>query len=188
MVWLGWSSVFVGDFAGVLLQMVVGGLSGTRTVGQWRVVVVSADNGGMTESYDGRDRPVVYEARAEFGPRRAGLGVRVLASVGGAAAVLVAAAGIAWGGSALWSVWDATPAGDAPAPLWFPPPPQVTTLPSDRQGSGGPAPVTHPPSTVDGRGGRVSAGPGTATTQREPEPSDDRGGGGGGRGRSPGGG
>jgi uncharacterized iron-regulated membrane protein len=148
----------------------------------------AADNSGMTDLYDSRDRPVVYETKAESGPRRARPHVRVVAGVAGAAAALAAATGIAWGGSALWSAMDTTTRGNAPAPLWFPPPPQVTAAPSDdhRARRDDPSRTHQQSSTVDNRGGHPTTTPETSTRLQQPEPTDDRSGSGG-RGRSPGG-
>lgn len=160
---------------------------GTRTEGHWYASGARADNSGMTDPHHTLERPIVYETKAELGPRRPRLHVPGIAGVAGAVAALAAATGIAWGGSALWTALDTPAEGAPPASLWFPPPPEVTITPSsghdatdDRPGSNTPTP------TVDDRDGRVTAPPATGTTRGGLLPTDDSGGGGG-RGRSPGG-
>lgn len=144
------------------------------------MTAVPTENPGMTDPYDNRDRPVVYETKAESGPRRPRWYGRALAGVGGTAAALAAATGIVLGGSALWSALDTTPPGNAPAPLWFPPPPQVTAPTSEEHHTTNspddPSEPRH--STVDSQE--------NASSRQVPEPGDDRSGSGG-RGRSPGG-
>lgn len=140
------------------------GMVGTRTEGHWYAGGVRADNPGMTELYENQDRPVVYETRAELGPRRARLQVRGIAGVSGVVAALVAATGIAWGGSALWTALDRPARGEAPAPLWFPPPPQVTVASPGDPGAGDDnSPGDPTSSTVDNRNDSETAAPTTVT-------------------------
>ncbi|HKN97530.1 MAG TPA: hypothetical protein VJX10_10470 [Pseudonocardiaceae bacterium] len=77
---------------------------------------------------DSRNRPVVFETRAEPGQHRVRPHLRVLAGASLVVAALGGAAAITFGGSALWSVVG-SPGGvsDTPAPLWIPPPRGVTT-------------------------------------------------------------
>lgn len=160
----------------------------------------------MTAPFDSEDRPVVFETKAESGPRRPRLHIRALATMTGTAAALAAATGIAFGGSALWSALDTKAANNVPAPLWIPPPPQVTAaLPenhpttatkddSPESTKDSPTTTHQPLSTVDSRGTRVTTTTQAASPPPAPQTSDDRGGssgrgggGGGGGGRSPGG-
>ncbi len=78
---------------------------------------------------DSRNRPVVFETSAEPTPRRLRRPVRVLAGATLVFASLAGAAGLAFGGSAVWSVVVPKDASNVPAPLWFPPPPAVSTAP-----------------------------------------------------------
>lgn len=104
-------------------------------------------------------RPVVFETRAGAGPRAPRRGRQVLGALAGAVVAAGAAAGIVWGGTAVWSLVDPGRTADAPAPLWIPPPPLVTA-------------VSAPPSDDN---------PHTSGS-RAPEPGDDHGGDRGGRG------
>ncbi|MEV0068226.1 hypothetical protein [Amycolatopsis sp. NPDC050768] len=124
-------------------------------------------------------RPVVFETRADAGPRAPRRGRQALGALAGAVVAAGAAAGIVWGGTAVWSLVDPGSTANAPAPLWIPPPPLVTavsTPPSDDNPHAGDNPGA-------GEGHR-----GENTTTRASEPGDDHGGGrggddGGGRGR-----
>jgi hypothetical protein len=75
---------------------------------------------------------------------------------------LVAAAGLVAGGTAVWSAFDPGAPGRSTAPLWFPPPENITPQSSK---------VT--PTPDDHGGGRTrTPGPTSSTT----EPGDDKGG------------
>lgn len=152
---------------------------------------------------DTRNRPVVFETRAEPGQHRLRPHARALAGATLVVAALGGAAGITFGGSALWSVVGGV---NDQAPLWVPPPPAVTTpqpqedhaATVDRDRSAITAPTsTHPSAThVPGADDppnhevtRHTVSSATAqartqapTSQSEPEPGDDhhRGAGGGG--------
>jgi hypothetical protein len=98
---------------------------------------------------DTRNRPVVFETRAEPGQHRLRPHVRMLAGATLVVAALAGAAGITFGGSALWSVLG-NPSGtsESPAPLWLPPPRGVTAprvdgaTTADRDGAAVTAPTT----------------------------------------------
>jgi hypothetical protein len=151
---------------------------------------------------DTRNRPVVFQTRAEPGAHRLRPHVRVLAGTTLVVAALAGAAGITFGGSALWSVLGNTSGSDnAPPPLWIPPPKGITAPHTDdHQPAVGrdAATLTEPPSTshhpsathVPGADDSThhdstthtvttapteqSGGGGSATTsQQEPEPGDD---------------
>ncbi|QRP49152.1 hypothetical protein [Amycolatopsis sp. FDAARGOS 1241] len=79
-------------------------------------------------------RPVVFETSADAGPRGPRRGRQVVGALAGAIVAAGAAAGIVWGGSAVWSLVEPGGTAGAPAPLWIPPPSPVTavaTAPSD---------------------------------------------------------
>jgi hypothetical protein len=117
----------------------------------------------MTQSSDdSRNRPVVLETRAEPGPRHLRKPVRVLASATLVVAALSGAAGLAFGGSAVWSVVGPQGGNNAPVPLWFAPPSPVTQIPvrardDDHRLS---TTTTNPahPTTTRGRGGEAEPG------------------------------
>src|ERR1700754_3552260 len=103
---------------------------GTRTIGLWQVDAVPNDDSDMSQLLDdSRNRPVGFETSAEPTPRRRRRPVRVLAGATLVFASLAGAAGLAFGGSAVWSVVGPRDASNVPAPLWLPPPPAVSTAP-----------------------------------------------------------
>jgi eukaryotic-like serine/threonine-protein kinase len=84
----------------------------------------------MTQpSDDSRNRPVVLQTRAEPAARHLRKPVRVLAGATLVVAALSGAAGLAFGGSAVWSVVGPQAGNDAPAPLWVEPPKAITPVP-----------------------------------------------------------
>lgn len=100
-------------------------MTGPTTIGQWPRPDRSPDNIDMTaplaEVPDDRQRPVVYQTRAEPGlraerPRSMRVLIWIMLALG-AAAVSV---GVAVGGSAVWSVIGPKTPGNAP--LWLEPP------------------------------------------------------------------
>lgn len=122
------------------------------------------------DSEDVRRRPVVLRTSGEDAePARRP--VRYLAWAGTGLLGLVAAAGLVAGGTAVWSAFDPGTPGNAPAPLWFPPPetikPQsskVTTTPDDHGGDRTRTPDDHSQSAK------------TSSTSKTTEPGDDKGG------------
>lgn len=164
------------------------------------------NNGRMADLLeDTRNRPVVFETRAEPGQHRLRPHVRMLAGATLVVAALAGAAGITFGGSALWSVLGNSGAPDnGPPPLWLPPPKGVTepqtqtrhdaTVDRDSTTLTEPPSTSHHPAATHVPGAddttehattrhTVAAAPTGATQdQREPEPGDDhhRGAGGGG--------
>ncbi|WP_326836542.1 hypothetical protein VSH64_16785 [Amycolatopsis rhabdoformis] len=120
----------------------------------------------MTDS-----RPVVFETRADSGPRAPRRGRQVLGAVAGAVLAAGAAAGIVWGGTAVWSLVDPGSTADAPAPLWIPPPPLVTAVTTEPSHAEPSHPDTSRPETAgsepgddhggdrDGGRGRGRGGP-----------------------------
>jgi hypothetical protein len=174
-------------------------------------VGIPPNNGFMADLLeDTRNRPVVFQTRAEPGQNRLRPHVRMLAGATLVVAALAGAAGITFGGSALWSVLGNS---DAPnnntAPLWLPPPKGVTTPQErgehtatvDRDSTAITNPTTsHHPSATHVPGAddppnheatesehAATTAPNTATAaptedHSEPEPTDDhhRGAGGGG--------
>jgi uncharacterized membrane protein YgcG len=114
---------------------------------------------------DSRNRPVVFETSAEPTPRRLRRPVRVLAGATLVFASLAGAAGLAFGGSAVWSVVGPKPADNVPAPLWFPPPPAVSTAPRhitaiDPDADHSALTGTKAPATTDRQRGRSGGGSG----------------------------
>lgn len=114
---------------------------------------------------DSRNRPVVFETSAEPSPRRLRRPVQVLAGATLVFASLAGAAGLAFGGSAVWSVVGPKDANNVPAPLWFPPPPAVSTAPRhvtaiDPDADHTTLPSTKPSTTTDRQRGRSSGGSG----------------------------
>jgi hypothetical protein len=87
----------------------------------------TGDHGDVTDPA-ADTRPVVFETRADAGPRTPHRGRRILGAVAGAVIAAGAAAGIVWGGTAVWSLVDPGSTANAPAPLWIPPPPLVTAV------------------------------------------------------------
>lgn len=86
---------------------------------------------------DSRNRPVVFETHAEPAPRRLPNSRRVLVGATVVVGVLAGSAGLAFGGSAVWSVVGPKASNNTPAPLWIAPPPRVS------------APEQHDASAVD---------------------------------------
>ncbi|WP_328520965.1 hypothetical protein [Kribbella sp. NBC_00359] len=113
------------------------------------------------DSEDLRRRPVVLRTSGDdVEPQRRP--VRYLAWAGTGLLGLVAAAGLVAGGTAVWSAFDPGTPGRSPAPLWFPPPENIT-----------PQSAKVTPTPDDHGGDRTrTPGPSTATT----EPGDDKGG------------
>jgi hypothetical protein len=113
------------------------------------------------DSEDLRRRPVVLHTSGDDGePQRRP--ARYLAWAGTGVLGLVAAAGLVAGGTAVWSAFDPGTPGRSPAPLWFPPPENITPQSSN---------VT--PTPDDHGGDRTrTPGPTSSTT----EPGDDKGG------------
>lgn len=114
---------------------------------------------------DSRNRPVVFETSAEPTPRRHRRPVQVLAGATLVFASLAGAAGLAFGGSAVWSVVGPKDASNVPAPLWFPPPPAVSTAPRhvtaiDPDANHTTLPSTKPPTSTDRQRGRSGGGSG----------------------------
>lgn len=112
---------------------------------------------------DYRNRPVVFQTQAEPEPRKQRRPVRVLATITLVIAALAGATGLAYGGSAVWSVVGPKAPANEPAPLWLPEPQPV---------------VNKPDGGLD-RSGSNTARAGTSSTAHS-EPGDDRGGGSGG--------
>ncbi|HEX5119156.1 MAG TPA: hypothetical protein VFW65_28540 [Pseudonocardiaceae bacterium] len=173
-------------------------------------VEIPPNNGFMADLLDDtRNRPVVFQTQAEPGQHRLRPHVRMLAGATLVVAALAGAAGITFGGSALWSVLGTS---DVPntKPLWLPPPKGVTTpldqsrhtatVDRDRTAITDPTTTHHPsathvpgaddPSNHDATEHTATAAPNTGTNatqaptegHNEPEPTDDhhRGAGGGG--------
>ncbi|WP_329477419.1 hypothetical protein OG555_36110 [Kribbella sp. NBC_01484] len=113
------------------------------------------------DSEDLRRRPVVLRTSGDDAePQRRP--VRYLLWAGTSLLGLVAAAGLVAGGTAVWSAFDPGTPGRSPAPLWFPPPENIT-----------PQSAKVTPTPDDHAGDRTrTPGPSTATT----EPGDDKGG------------
>lgn len=144
----------------------------------------SIDTGNMSEpTVDYRNRPVVFQTQAEPEPRKHRRPIRVLATITLVIAALAGATGLAYGGSAVWSIVGPKAPANEPAPLWLPEP----------------QPVVNKPDGGFDRSESNTGRTGTSSTANS-EPGDDRGGGpggvattgsgsgtGGGSGRSPGG-
>jgi len=100
----------------------------------------------MSEPWeDNRDRPVVFQTRAEPRPRLRRRPVRVLAWITLAIAALAGAVGLAFGGSAVWSVVGPKAPANEPAPLWIPQPTRIAPpvgVIADKSSTGANAPVT----------------------------------------------
>lgn len=139
---------------------------------------------------DSRNRPLVFHTSAEpSSPRRrlrrpAG----VLAGATLVVASLAGAAGLAFGGSAVWSVVGPK-GGDAPAPLWLPPPPSVSQAASSRHDAPANPNSIHPtlpghPEPGDADHNTAKSGRGGANSGKG---GSGRGSSGSGSGRSPGG-
>lgn len=144
----------------------------------------SIDTGIMSEpTVDYRNRPVVFRTQAEPDPRKHRRPIRVLATITLVIAALAGATGLAYGGSAVWSVVGPKAPANEPAPLWLPEPQPVVNKPDgglDRSESNTERAGT--PSTANsesgdgrsgGRGGAATTSSGSGTV--------------GGSGRSPGG-
>ncbi len=71
---------------------------------------------------DSRIRPVVFQTRSDPLPRSRRRPVRVLATFLLVVAALGGATGLAFGGSAVWSVVGPKAPANEPAPLWIPAP------------------------------------------------------------------
>jgi uncharacterized membrane protein YgcG len=80
---------------------------------------------------DSRNRPVVFETHAEPTVRRMRSPVRLLAGSTLVLAALTGAVGLAFGGSAVWSVVGPQVPNNAPAPLWIAPPRAITPVRTD---------------------------------------------------------
>jgi uncharacterized membrane protein YgcG len=74
---------------------------------------------------DSRNRPVVLQTRAEPAPRHLRKPARVLAGATLVVAALSGAAGLAFGGSAVWSVVGPQGSNNVHDPIWVAPPSQV---------------------------------------------------------------
>lgn len=100
---------------------------------------------------DSRNRPVVFQTSAE--PSRPRRRLRRPAGVLAGATLVVAslagAAGLAFGGSAVWSVVGPK-GGDAPAPLWLPAPPSVSQAPTSPRHAAPDPSTLHPRSSLAG--------------------------------------
>jgi hypothetical protein len=111
---------------------------------------------------DPDDRPVVLQTqRPDTEPPRS---TRYLAWAGTAVLGLVAGVGLVAATTAVWSAFDPGTPGQAPAPLWFPPP--ATVHPK-------PAAVTTTPDDHGGRRDDPTTTP--SSTTRTTEPGDDKG-------------
>jgi hypothetical protein len=122
-----------------------------------------------------RRRPIVLQARGADAESARRSPARYFAWAGTGMIALAAAAGLVAGGTAVWSAFDPGTPGQAPAPLWFPPPatiqPQAATITPSSS-----------PTTPDDHGGRrddpsgspTSTGPGSSG--QTTEPGDDKGG------------
>jgi hypothetical protein len=116
----------------------------------------------MTSEEDTRRRPVIFQTRAEPSAGNLRRPVRVLAGATLVLVALVGAAGVALGGSAVWSgVGPDVP--NNPAPLWPLPPTPIT--PTDQPAlAGNSTPSTHDdPATHDNPATHDTA-PATATS------------------------
>jgi uncharacterized membrane protein YgcG len=80
---------------------------------------------------DSRNRPVVFETHAEPTVRRMRSPVRLLAGGTLVLAALTGAVGLAFGGSAVWSIVGPQVPNNAPAPLWIAPPRAITPVRTD---------------------------------------------------------
>lgn len=166
-------------------------------------VDVPPNNGFMADLLeDTRNRPVVFQTQAEPGQHRMRPHVRMLAGATLVVAALAGAAGITFGGSALWSVLgDSNAPNTNQAPLWLPPPKGVTTpqerehtatVDRDRTAITNPTTTAHHPSATHVPGAddppnhdateSATAAPNTGTnnatqaptsSHNEPEPGDD---------------
>jgi uncharacterized membrane protein YgcG len=83
----------------------------------------SIDTVTMSEPFeDSRNRPVVFQTHAEALPRSHRRPVRVLVTITLVLVALAGATGLAFGGSAVWSVIGPKAGTNEPAPLWIPEP------------------------------------------------------------------
>lgn len=112
----------------------------------------------MTQpSEDSRNRPVVLQTRAEPAPRHLRKPARMLAGATLVVAALSGAAGLAFGGSAVWSVVGPQGSNNAHDPIWVAPPSQVTQVPvparvDDQRTTTDPRHPTPTTTTTSGRG------------------------------------
>jgi hypothetical protein len=80
----------------------------------------------MTSEEDTRRRPVIFQTRAEPNAGSLRRPMRVLAGATLVLVALVGAAGVALGGSAVWSGVGPDVPNNGPAPLWPQPPTPIT--------------------------------------------------------------
>jgi hypothetical protein len=135
---------------------------------------------------DTRHRPVLFETRAEPSAKHMRRPLRLLIGTTVALTALAGAAGLAFGGSAVWAVIGPQAPNSNPAPLWIAPPSPVTPVRTDddttrhRLGS----PTTVPPTSTDSQ---AEHAPGNGAATGHPEPGDGRNKGGAGSGSGSGG-
>lgn len=159
-------------------------------MGRWRSGRGAGDDVGMAQSLaedDTRHRPVLFETRAEPSAGHLRRPLRLLIGITVALTALAGAAGLAFGGSAVWAVIGPQAPNSNPAPLWIAPPSPVTPVRTDddttrhRLNSPTTVPTTDlaavPTTDRDSPGSPDSpadhaAGNGTATGH--PEPGGDR--------------
>jgi len=116
----------------------------------------------MTSEEDTRRRPVIFRTHAEPSAGYLRRPMRVLAGATLVLVALVGAAGVALGGSAVWSGVGPDVPNNAPAPLWPLPPTPIT--PTNQPAlAGNSTPATQNPATQNNPATHNST-PTTATT------------------------
>jgi uncharacterized membrane protein YgcG len=117
----------------------------------------------MTSEEDTRRRPVIFRTHAEPSAGYLRRPMRVLAGATLVLVALVGAAGVALGGSAVWSGVGPNVPNNAPAPLWPQPPTPIT--PTNQPAlAGNSTPSTHDNPATHDDPATHEVSPTTATT------------------------
>lgn len=129
----------------------------------------SNNNTYMTEPLeDTRNRPVVFRTHAAAQPRSRRRPIRVLATITLVLAAMAGATGLAFGGSAVWSVIGPKAPANEPAPLWLPEPTPIGPAANKPAAEFDVDSSTSNPPTHANSGPPANSTKGTGTTSTEP--------------------